>query len=113
MKNYHLYAFTQNDCQPCTRLRTYVSTLPKDAQLEVDFVPLKTANGSFTQLATELGVELTPTLVVVHEDLECELDQDGDEDCTNSESPVETIIGAKAIIDHLSATLNAYTYATV
>ena len=112
MKKYHLYIFTQNECPPCARLRTHVSTLPKASQLELDFVPLKTLKGEFTQLATELGVELTPTLVVVHEDLDCALDTDGDEDCTNTESAVEMFIGANAIIEHLPATIDAYTYAT-
>ncbi len=111
MKNYHLYAFTENDAQESIRVRSYVSTLPEDAQLEVDFVPLKTVLGNQTQLASEFSVTKAPTLVFVHEDLDCSVDVDGDEDCTNSESVVEIFFGSTEIIEHLPATLDAYTYA--
>ena len=111
MKQYHLYVFTQDACAPCTRLKDYVCTLSEDEQAELDFVPLKTAYGDRTALAEELGVELTPTLVVCHEAIECELDQDGDEFCDLEEQAVERFVGANSIIEHLPATLDAYTYA--
>ena len=111
MKQYHIYVFTQDACPPCKRLKNYVSRLTEDEQAELDFVPLKTAYGDRTALAEELGVELTPTLVVCHEAIECELDQDGDEFCDLEEEPVERFVGANSIIEHLPATLDAYTYA--
>jgi len=111
MKTYHLYIFTQDACPPCKRLKDYVQTLTEDEQAELDFVPLKTAYGDRTALAEELDVELTPTLVVCHEAIQCELDQDGDEFCDLEEEPVERFIGANSIIEHLPATLDAYTYA--
>ena len=111
MKQYHIYVFTQDACPPCARLKNYVSTLTEDEKSELDFVPLKTASGQRTALAEELAVELTPTLVVCHESVQCEIDADGDEFCDREEESVERIVGAKAIIEKLSSTLDAYTYA--
>ena len=111
MKQYHLYVFTQDSCPPCGRLKDYVSGLTKDEQAELDFVPLKTATGARTALAEELAVDLTPTLVVCHEHLHCELDEDGEEFCDGVEESVERFVGANSIIEHLPATLDAYTYA--
>ena len=110
MKTYHLYVFTQDACAPCTRLKDYVQSLTEDEQAELDFVPLKTAYGDRTALAEELNVELTPTLVVCHEAVQCELDKDGDEFCDLEEEAVERFVGATAIIENLDATLDAYTY---
>ena len=45
---------------------------------ELDFVPLKTAAGERTALAEELSVELSPTLVVVHETVQCGRPRHGD-----------------------------------
>ena len=56
---------------PCTRLKDHVQTLTEAEQAELHFVPLKTASGSRTALAEELSVDLTPTLVVVHEEVSC------------------------------------------
>ena len=112
MKQYHLYVFTQDSCAPCTRLKDYVSSLTDAEQSELDFVPLKTATGTRTALAEDLNVELTPTLVVVHETLMCDFDPDmGYEFCDNLEETVERFVGANSIIEHLPATLDAYTYA--
>jgi hypothetical protein len=111
MKQYHLYVFTQDSCGPCTTLKNHVSTLSESEQAELDFVPIKTATGHRTALAEELSVDLTPTLVVVHETISCKLDNDGDEDCDLLEESVERFVGAKNIIEHLEATLDAYTYA--
>ena len=111
MKNYKLYVFTQDGCAPCNRLKEHVKTLTKDEAAELDFVPLKAPSGSPTALAEELSVELSPTLVVVHEELSCQLDADGDEDCDYTEEPVEMFVGANAIIEHLDSTIDAYTYA--
>ena len=111
MKQYHLYVFTQDACAPCERLKNYVNTLTEDERAELDFVPLKTATGQRTALAEELSVDLTPTLVVTHEDVLCSIDETGDEFCDQQEQSVERFIGANDIIEHLGATLDAYTYA--
>ena len=111
MKTYHIYVFTQDNCPPCTRLKEHVSTLTKDEQAELDFVPIKTPSGQRTALAEELSVDLTPTLVVTHETVECKLDDDGFEDCDLEEESVERIVGSKKIIEGLNAILDAYTYA--
>jgi hypothetical protein len=110
MKTYELYVFTQESCAPCTRLKEHVQTLTAAEQAELHFVPLKTASGQRTALAEELSVDLTPTLVVVHEEVACQLDDDGDEDCDYREESVERFVGANSIIEHLPATLDAYTY---
>ena len=111
MKQYHIYVFSQDSCAPCQRLKDHVKTLTIDEQDELDFVPLKTPQGQRTALAEELAVELSPTLVVVHETQACRLDDDGFIDCDLEEEPVETFVGANNIIEHLDATLDAYTYA--
>ena len=111
MKQYHLYVFTQDACPPCERLKSFVKTLTADEQAELDFVPLKTAYGDRTALAEELDIELTPTLVVCHETIECEIDLDGEEFCDLKEETVERFVGANNIMKHLQATLDAYTYA--
>ena len=110
MKHYHLFVFSQENCPPCARLKEHVSGLPEAQQAELDFVPLRAANGGLTALAEELDVSLTPTLVVTYEGLQCDVDSDGFEDCDYTEEPVERFIGANAIIEHLPATIDAYTY---
>ena len=112
MKQYHLYVFTQDGCPPCTRLKDHIQTLTETERAELDFVPLKTPTGERTALAEELSVELTPTLVVAHETIQCDYDPDmGYEFCDLEEETVERFVGANNIIEHLSATLDAYTYA--
>lgn len=111
MKTYHLYVFTQDNCEPCTKLKEHVKTLTNAEQAELDFVPIKTPSGQRTALAEELSVDLTPTLVVTHEQVECRLDADGFEDCDFEEESVERFVGSKLIIETLQATLDAYTYA--
>ena len=112
MKQYHIYVFTQDSCAPCTRLKDHVQGLTEAEKSELDFVPLKTATGQRTALAEELSVDLTPTLVVVHESVHCDYDPDmGYEFCDLEEESVERFVGATSIIEHLPATLDAYTYA--
>ena len=111
MKQYHIYVFTQDQCAPCTRLKDHVKSLTEAEQAELDFVPLKTASGQRTALAEELSVELTPTLVVTHETVSCEIASDDEEYCDLEEESVERFVGANNIIEHLNATLDAYTYA--
>ena len=117
MKTYHLYIFTQDGCAPCNRLKEHVATLPKEQQAELDFVPFRVRNrqqpyakGPLTALAAEHNIELTPTLLVVHEEVSCDIDTDGDEWCDGVEVSVERFVGANDIIEHLPATLDAYTY---
>ena len=112
MKQYHLYVFTQDGCAPCNRLKDHIQTLTEGEQAELDFVPIKTPTGAHTALAEELSVELTPTLVVVHETISCDYDEImGYEFCDLEEESVERFVGANNIIEHLQATLDAYTYA--
>jgi hypothetical protein len=111
MKQYELYVFTQPECPPCEKLKAHVTTLTQPQQDSLHYVPLRTASGQFTALAEELGVELTPTLVVTYEGLQCRIDADGDEDCDYTEEVVERFIGANAIIENLDSTIDAYTYA--
>ena len=112
MKQYHLYVFTQDSCPPCIRLKDHVKSLTADEKAELDFVPLKTASGARTALAEELSVELSPTLVVVHETVSCDFDaEEGYEFCDLEEEAVERFVGANNIIENLQATLDAYTYA--
>jgi len=111
MKHYELYVFTQPGCPPCDRLKAHVSCLTDAQQAELHYVPLKAPNGQRTALAEELDVELTPTLVVTHEGLQCQVDADGDEDCDYTEEAVERFIGANNIIENLDSTIDAYTYA--
>ena len=96
---------------PLARARPVVETLPEADQASLHFVPLKAANGQRTALAEELNVELSPTLVVTYEGEHCSIDAEGFEDCDYTEEPVERFIGANAIIKHLEATIDAYTYA--
>jgi len=111
MKSYELYVFTQPNCPPCDRLKAHVSCLTEAQRAALHYVPLRAPNGEYTALAEELNVELTPTLVVTYEGLQCKLDQDGDEDCDYTEEPVEMFIGANAIIENLDSTIECYTYA--
>ena len=112
MKQYHIYVFSQDKCAPCNRLKDHIETLTPEEKSELDFVPLKTSTGARTALAEELSVELTPTLVVVHESIHCDYDPEmGYEFCDLDEEPVERFVGANNIIEHLQATLDAYTYA--
>ena len=112
MKQYHIYVFSQDGCAPCDRLRNHIETLTEAEKAELDYVPLKTPSGKRTALAEELEVELTPTLVVVHETVQCDYSpEDGYEFCDLEEESVERFVGANNIIEHLQATLDAYTYA--
>ena len=112
MKNYQLYLFTQPGSEPCDRVSKHIQHLTPAERAEVDFVPLNVANGERSALAEELSVELTPTLVVTHETVTCDLDWDtNDEYCELEEESVERFVGAKSIIQHLYATIDAYTYA--
>jgi len=117
MKTYQIYVFSQENCAPCRKLKEYVSTLTEDEQKELHFVPLRvkektcdTCYPDYTALALEHEVTLTPTLLVVHEELSCTIEDD-DEWCDPKEVEVERFIGATSIIEHLPATLDAYTYA--
>ena len=112
MKQYHIYVFSQDKCAPRDRLKDHIKTLTEDEQAELDIVPLKTPSGQRTALAEELAVELSPTLVVVHETVQCDFsEEDGYEFCDLEEESVERFVGANNIIEHLQATLDAYTYA--
>ena len=110
MKTYNLYAFVQDNCAPCDRFKNHLATLTEGEQAEIHLVPLKTAEGKRTALAEELAVSLTPTLVVTHTDILCDIDRNGDEFCDQEETTVEHIVGANKIIELLQSTLDSYTY---
>ena len=112
MKSYELYVFTQPGCPPCDRLKAHVSCLTPAQQAVLHYVPLRAPNGNRTALAEELGVELTPTLVVTYEGVHCEVDADGDEDCDYTEEPVEmySLVPMQSLTLS-TATIEAYTYA--
>ena len=117
MKTYCLYVFTQEGCEPCEKLKQHVATLPEPQQKELHFVPFYQklehqpyARGLRTDLAEQFEVTLTPTLLVVHEEVSCNLDNEGEEWCDGIEVSVERFVGATSIIEHLPATLSAYTY---
>ena len=112
MKNYHLYVFDQHGGGPSTLLRNHLQTLTDSERSELDFVPLITPSGERSRLANELHVECSPTLVVVHESVQCDIDWNTEEEfCELEEEPVERFVGAENIIRHLQSTLDAYTYA--
>ena len=112
MKHYELYVFTQDNCLPCWRLKNFVETLPEADQQELHYVPMREpASDQRTALAKQLEVEVTPTLVVTCKGGQCSIDDDGFEDCDYVLEPVERFIGANSIIEHLDATIDAYTYA--
>ena len=105
MKHYRLFVFTQDNCNPCYRLKDYIQRLPIEQQRELTFYPYKTRTGERTVMAQELGVTMTPSLVVVHEDTICEND-----DAVIDQCIVESIVGAQNIITALPATISDYTY---
>ena len=113
MKQYHLYVFTQDSCAPCTRLKDHVETLTEGEKAELDFVPLKTPTGARTALAEELGGgTITNSRCRTRDGPMRLLDpEDGYEFCDLTEESVERFVGANNIIEHLQATLDAYTYA--
>ena len=105
MKHYRLFVFTQDNCNPCYRLKDYIQRLPIEQQRELTFYPYRTRTGDRTVMAQELGVTMTPSLVVVHEDTICEND-----DAVIDQCIVESIVGAQNIITALPATISDYTY---
>ena len=111
MNPYVMYVFTQDNCEQSEKLLAHIKTLPEAQRRVIDWKPLKDSNGNFTSLSKKLSAELSPTMVIVHESLACTLDQDGDEDCDYVEKPVETYVGADAIIENLQANIDAYSYA--
>ena len=106
MKQYQIYVFTKPQCGPCERLKSFLSTMPSSHRTELKLVD----RSSNSDLFDQFDVNLHPTMVVSHVDLECEL-YEGDEYCTQSESIVEKVEGANNILATLDATISAYTYA--
>tara|TARA_B100001094_G_scaffold55457_1_gene50982 strand:+ start:4299 stop:4640 length:342 start_codon:yes stop_codon:yes gene_type:complete len=107
MTDISLLVFTQENCPPCYRLKEYINRLPVQQQELIEFVPLRTASGQLTALAEECHVELTPTLVVAAEHVEC-TDDDGIEVCDLIDEPIETIVGGQAITIALPGVIKNY-----
>ena len=96
MKQYTIAIFTQELCKPCIDLHEHIRQLPTPQQDVISFYNMKTLRGVQTAWCEELGVELTPTMVVVHND--------------RDDTPIEKVVGAKAIIASLPSTISDYTY---
>ena len=113
MNPYVLYLFTLpvDEDESCLVVKNFILTLTKAQQATIEYASLRTDDGKLTQLAQKLNVDNAPTLVVTHESLACELDEDGDEACDYIEQPVERYIGAKEIVSHLEVAIDSYTYA--
>jgi len=105
MKQYRLFIFTQENCPPCYRLKDYVKRLPISQQKELTFYPYKGGDGERTTMAQELGVNMTPTLVVLHESIIYK-----DDDAEMAQCVVESIVGCQNIVTALPATISDYTY---
>ncbi len=111
LKNCHLYVFDQDGSDPSLLLKNHLQTLTDSERSELDFVSLTTPSGERSMLADELQVDCSPTLVVVHESVQCDIDWTTDEEyCELEEEPVERFVEAEIIIRHLQSTLEAYTY---
>jgi len=108
MTDIALLVFTQDNCQPCYRLKEFINRLPSEQSDLIEFVPMKTPSGQRTALAEECNVELTPTLVVAAEHVECH-DDGGIEICDMIDEPVETIVGGQAITTALPGVIKNYT----
>ena len=55
----HTYIFVKNDCPPSARVLEFLTNNERD----VEVVSIKDVDGERTELAEELSVELTPTMV--------------------------------------------------
>ncbi len=93
--SYTIAIFTQTLCGPCIELKEDVSKMHEKIQRKIEFFPIKTITGNRTAWCESLGVETTPTLVVVE-----------DEDCDKS---LRFVVGRKAILEMLQNTLLLYT----
>ena len=111
MSNTVVLVFTQPNCPPCYRLKDFIKTLPSEQQDVIEFVPFKTENGDKTALAEELGITVSPTLVVAAESIVCEeTDDEGFRSCDIKDEPVETIVGANNITTALPGILVNYIF---
>ena len=109
MKHYRLVVFTQDNCKPCTTLKEHLTTLPDDHRHEIEYQPLKTTDSQLTAFAKQCGVELSPTLVVLTDTIDC-IKEDDEEYCDVTYAKVEAVVGAKEIIRQLPVLLETYTY---
>ena len=111
MSNITIFVFTQENCPPCYRLKDFIRTLPSEQQDAIEFVNFKTATGVPTALAEELEIELTPTLVVASEHIECELPDDDDyEACDRTTDTIEKIVGGQNITTALPGIMSNYIF---
>tara|TARA_B100001778_G_C18493523_1_gene586155 strand:+ start:422 stop:766 length:345 start_codon:yes stop_codon:yes gene_type:complete len=109
MTDITIFIFTQENCNPCYRLKDYIKTLPSEQQDALEILPLKTPTGNKTALASELNVELTPTLVVASESVVCDNpDEETARDCNLVAEPIETIVGATDITTALPGIFSNY-----
>ena len=113
MTNITLLLFTQENCNPCYRIKQFINNLPSEQQDMIEQVNFKTPTGGRTALAEELEIEFTPTLVVANEEVVCELPDDDDyEDCDFATDAIETIVGGQAIVTALPGIISNYVVST-
>ena len=81
VKQYTIAIFSQDECKPCRDLKEHVRNLPQAQQDVLDFYDMKNLRGVQTAWCQELDVNLTPTMVVLHND--------------DYGTPIEKIVGCK------------------
>ena len=62
----HTYLFTQTNSAPCDRVLEFLANNERD----VEVLPLRDADGELNELASDFGVELTPTMFSYDDELE-------------------------------------------
>tara|TARA_B100001778_G_scaffold64600_2_gene50565 strand:- start:1633 stop:1983 length:351 start_codon:yes stop_codon:yes gene_type:complete len=109
-----IFVFTQENCPPCYRLKSYIKTLPSEQRDAIELVPFKTPTGQKTALAEELNIDVTPTLVVASEYLVCntDTDDDGFRFCDLKDEAIETIVGGQNITTALPGVIKNYATTT-
>ncbi len=96
VKHYTIAIFSQDECKPCRDLKEHVRNLPQDQQSVLNFYDMKNLRGQQTVWCETLDVNLTPTMVVLHNE--------------DYGTPIEKVVGCKSIIELLPSTITNYTY---
>ena len=96
VKKYTIAIFSQDECKPCRDLKEHVRNLPKDQQSVLNFYDMKNLRGQQTVWCETLEVNLTPTMIVLHND--------------DYATPIERVVGCQSIIEMLPSTITDYTY---
>ena len=111
MKQYHLYVLPKTAVLLALASRTTSKLSQKTRRLNSTLSLLKRPRALVRRLRRSYRWN-SHRLVVVHETVSCDYDEMmGYEFCDLEEESVERFVGANSIIEHLQATLDAYTYA--